>query len=113
MVELGQLERRSKDFDQRHVRIVAISNDPPDAARLTQRVFPHLVIVSDAQQQMAEALQVIHPHAARDGTDTNAPTTILLDGAGTVRWLFRPERFTSRLTPDELLRAIDSNLPRE
>lgn len=113
MVELGQLERRSKDFDQRQVRVVAVSNDPPEVARQTQADFPHLVIVSDAEQNMAKALQVIHHGAGEGGKDTNAPTTMLVDGSGSVRWLFRPDRFTVRLSPDELLEAVDSTLPRK
>ena len=42
--------------------------------------------------------------------DTNAPTTLLLDGAGTVRWFRRPERIIARLSPAELLAAMDETL---
>ena len=38
------------------------------------------------------------------------PTTFLVDGSGNVRWLFRPERFLVRLSPAELLAAVDANL---
>ena len=107
MVELGQLERRHADFEKRNVRILAISNDSQEVARATQADFPHLGIVADADQQMAKALAVIHQGAGPGRTDTNAPTTFLVDGNGTVRWLFRPDRFTRRLSPDELLAAID------
>ncbi len=61
---------------------------------------------------MAKALQVIHPGVGPEGTDTNAPTTILVDGAGTVRWLFRADRFLTRLPPEDLLKAVDDHLPR-
>jgi hypothetical protein len=66
--------------------------------------------VSDAQQSMASALQVLHTGAGQKGDDTNAPTIFLVDGIGTVRWFARPERFLDRLTPDELLAAIDEAL---
>ena len=49
------------------------------------------------------------PGKGPHGADTNAPTTFFVDGAGTVRWVFRPERFISRLSPDELLTAMDQH----
>src|SRR5262249_27714139 len=111
MVELGQLEKRHQEFEQRKVRLVVISNDDQKTAQDTQADFPHLVVLSDADQNMAKALQVIHAGASPDHRDTNAPTTFLVDGTGTVRWLFRPDRFLTRLSPDQLLAAIDQNSP--
>jgi peroxiredoxin len=107
MVELGELESHERQFAERHVRVVAISNDDIESARATQTDFPHLVVVSDAKQTIAKAMDVIHAGGGRDGEDTNAPTTFLVDGSGEVRWLFRPERFIVRLSADELLKAID------
>lgn len=107
MVELGQLEKHHAEFANRRVRVIVISNDDPATAQVTQSDFPHLVVVSDANQNMAKAIQVIHAGAGAKGDDTNAPTTFLVDGTGNVRWLFRPERFLVRLSPAELLKAID------
>ena len=42
--------------------------------------------------------------------DADAPTTILVDGQGVVRWVFRPERFLTRLSPEELLAAVDQHV---
>src|SRR5947209_756799 len=113
MVELGQLERRHEDFDSRHVRIAAISNDDVETARATQADFPHLVLVSDADQKLAKAVEVIHANAGPKGGDTNAPTTFLVDGTGIVRWFGRPERFTTRYSPDEVLAVIDEAASRK
>lgn len=110
MIELGQLEETHAEFAQRGVRIMAISNDDQATASKTQTRFPHLTIVSDADQNLAKAVQVIHAGAAQDGGDTNAPTTILVDGAGKVRWLFRPGQIVVRLSPQQLLAAIDEKL---
>jgi alkyl hydroperoxide reductase subunit AhpC len=112
MVELGQLEKRHQDFANRNVRVVVVSNDDQATAQQTQQDFPHLVVVADSEQKLAKALAVIHPGAGHNGEDTNAPTTFLVDGAGTVRWLFRPDRFVARLSPDELLVEIDRHLKR-
>jgi hypothetical protein len=45
------------------------------------------------------------------GSDTAAPTTFLVDGNGSVRWTFRPDRILTRLSPSELLAAIDKEMP--
>jgi peroxiredoxin len=73
-------------------------------------MFPHLLIASDPEQKMAKALEVVHAGIGPGGKDTNDPTTFLVDNAGNVRWMFRPDRFLVRLSPDELLAAIDKVL---
>jgi peroxiredoxin len=113
MVELGELEARHADFAKKNVQILAISNDNLATARETQADFPHLKIVSDAEQNLAKALQVIQSGVGPNHSDTNAPTTILVDGDGKVRWVFRPDHFIVRLSPDELLAAIDKTWPGE
>lgn len=107
MVELGELEGHHRQFADRHVRVVVIANDDLDTAKATQADFPHLVVISDADQNLARAAQVLHAGAGRNGDDTNAPTTFLLDGRGRVRWFFRPEQFIARLSAGELLSKID------
>ena len=107
MVELGQLESSHQEFAKRNVRVAVISNDDQSAARETQTQFPHLVVVADTDQKLAKALQVIHPGVGPGGSDTNAPTTFYVDGSGILRWYFRPDRIIVRLSPEELLAAID------
>jgi peroxiredoxin len=110
MVELGELERQHQRFAEKHVRVVVISNDDQQTAQKTQADFPHLVVVSDHEHDVARALQVIHAGASQKGEDTNAPTTFLVDGSGQVRWFFRSSHIIVRLSPDELLKAIDEHL---
>ena len=99
MVELGELDGHERQFAAKQVRVVVISNDDLETAQITQAEFPHLVVVSDADQNIANAMEVIHKGAGRDGIDTNAPTTFLVDGQGQVRWFFRPrDRFIERLS---------------
>jgi peroxiredoxin len=112
MVELGELEKRHADFASRKVRIIAISNDDLETSQKTQAAFPHLMIASDPDQAMANAFAVIQRGMGHDGTDTNAPTTFLVGGDGKVRWLFRPDTFFVRLSPSELLAAIDAHRSR-
>src|SRR5947208_1779196 len=111
MIELGQLERRHEDFARRNTRVVAVSVEAPDDARKTQADFPHLIVLADHGRGLSEAVGVIHPHSAPDGSDTSAPTTILVDRDGRVRWLRRAEAVVGRLSPDEVLQGVDEHLP--
>ncbi len=104
MAELGQLETRHADFAARNIRVVAASLDNLEETGKTQRKFPHLTLVSDAGRSLAGAAEVIGPHHSPvDGSITAAPTTVLIDRRGQVRWLFRPDRYLERLSPDEVL----------
>jgi peroxiredoxin len=110
MIELGQLEARHQDFDSRHVRVVAVSMDGLDDSRKTQDKFPHLVIVSDEKEGLARAAGTLAPQHSKDGGDTNAPTTILMDRRGEVRDVMRKDRFLERFTPDQVLAEVDKHL---
>ena len=110
MVELGELEKRHADFDKRNMRIVAISPDNVDDTKKTQEKFSHLTILSDEDLKMAGAVQVIHKGAGDKGQDTNVATTILVDGKGDVRWVFRSDRFIERISTDALLEEVDKHL---
>jgi hypothetical protein len=112
MIELGQLERRHEDFAHRATRVAVVSLEGTEDARKTQSDFPHLLVLADKGRGLSDAAALIHPHSAPDGSDTSAPTTILVDQQGDVRWLHRPGEVIARLSPDEVLAAIDSHIPR-
>jgi peroxiredoxin len=111
MIELGQLERHHEDFARRHTRVVVVSLEGLDDAKQTQADFPHLLVLADHNRGLSEAAGVIYPHAGPGGADAAAPTTILVDRRGTVRWLYRSGEVVARLSPDEVLQAIDGHLP--
>lgn len=111
MIELGQLERRHEDFARRNTRVIVVSVEGIDDATKTQHDFPHLLVLADQGQGLSEAAGLIHPHSAPDGRDTAAPTTILVDRHGKPCWLYRSGEVIARLSPDEVLQAIDRYLP--
>jgi len=111
MIELVQLERRHDDFPKRKTRVLVVSVEGRDDAQKTQADFPHLIVLSDQARSLSEMAGLIHPGAAPDGGDADVPTTILVDRHGTVRWLYRSPEVIARLSPDEVLRAIDRNIP--
>ena len=113
MIELGQLERHYADFDRRDTRVVVVSMESCEDARLTQADFPHLLVLSDAERGLSDAAALVDPHGAPDGRAVDAPTTILTDRDGRVRWVYRSPTFVARLSPAEVLQAIDEHLPGE
>jgi peroxiredoxin len=111
MIELGQLERRHADLTERNTRVIAVSMEGVDDAQKTQDQFPHLLVLADQGRGLSEATGLVHAHAAPDGSDIDVPTTILVDRRGTVRWIYRSPQVIARLSPAEVLQAIDRHLP--
>jgi peroxiredoxin len=111
MIELGQLEVHHADFAKRNTRVVVCSIEGRELAEKTQVDFPHLVVLSDHERQLSNAVKLIHENSAPDGGDSSAPTTILIDRQGQVCWLFRPNLVLRRLSPNELAAAVDQHLP--
>jgi alkyl hydroperoxide reductase subunit AhpC len=110
MTELVQLERRHDDFLKRNTRVIVVSLEGLEDVRKSQTQFPHLTVLSDQARGLSDPAGLIHPHAAHDGSDADAPTTILVDRKGAVRWLYRSPVVIARLSPDEVLQAIDQNI---
>jgi alkyl hydroperoxide reductase subunit AhpC len=110
MIELGQLERRHEDFARRNTRVIAVSVEGTDDARQTQAQFPHLLVLADQGRGLSDAADLIHAHASPKGEDIDAPTTIVVDRKGVVRWVFRPYGVFTRLSPDDVLQAIDAHV---
>jgi len=109
MVELGQLEKHHADFEKRNVRVIVSSVEGPEDAKKTQASYPHLKIIADENHSLSDAVAVMSPHSAPDGGPTSAPTTLIVDGTGNVRWVHRPEHVAVRLSPDQVLAELDKN----
>jgi peroxiredoxin len=110
MVELGQLESRYSEFEKKNVQIVAVSLDNVQDTADMKKQFPHLIMISDAEENLSKAVAVLGPLKGHNGEETDSPTTILVDRNGQVRWVFRPDLVLERISPDKLLEAIDKNL---
>ena len=67
-------------------------------------------VLADANKSLVGAAGVFHNAASTSGRDTAAPTTVLIDREGRVHWLFRPAGVFQRLSPAELLAAVDTHL---
>jgi alkyl hydroperoxide reductase subunit AhpC len=111
MIELVQLERRHDEFPKRNTRVLVASVEGLEDARKTQDEYPHLIVLADRDGTLSQTAGLIHPHAGPDGRDADAPTTILVDSQGIVRWLYRSSAVIERLSPDDVLQAIDRQMP--
>src|SRR6476659_1715459 len=107
MAELGQLNKRHEDFARRKVQVVAVSLDTEELSRETQDSLKHVRVVADHDRNLINAAGVLHKKAnSHDDSDAAAPTTILIDRTGAVRWIFGSDNALHRLSPDEVLAAI-------
>jgi peroxiredoxin len=105
MIELGQLEKHHADFDKKNIRLVASSIEGPEEAEKTQKQFPDLVVVSDKSRSLSNAAEVMD--TSKFPEESSAPTTIVIDGSGVVRWVYRSGHVMSRLSPAELLAQVE------
>ena len=111
MKELVQLDRSHAEFAKRQTRVIAVSVEGLNDAEQTQAQFPHLLVLSDEAHGLSDAAGLIDAkNKGPNGSAIDAPTTILVDRHGTVRWLFRPNEVITRLSPDEVLQAIDQHM---
>lgn len=63
--------------------------------------------MSDEEASLARAADVIAAQHSPTGGDTAAPTTFLIDRRGTVRSVLRRKSYLARVTPAELLAAVE------
>jgi peroxiredoxin len=110
MRELGELDSYSQEFSKRGVRVIVASVDGREDTEKTQQRFGHLIVLGDPEHKLTEAIKALHAGAGPGHTDIAAPTTLLLDKSGKVCWTFRPDNVLVRLTPAELLGAVDEHL---
>jgi peroxiredoxin len=105
---LRSFQERLGDFDARHVRLVAISVDPPeinrDHCRKQGYTFPFL---SDTSSDVLRLYDLVHPKAGPGGTDISRPAEFLVDSGGTVRWVNLTDSVAVRARPEQVLKIVD------
>jgi peroxiredoxin len=111
MKELGELQAHHEEFAKRQARVVVVSNDDQKHATDTQKEYKDLIVVADPDRKLIAAAEVLHPGVGPGGEDVAAPTTFLIDKEGMVRSLFRPRKVITRLSAEEVLAAVDKDLP--
>ena len=110
MTQLRELEDHAERFRRIGADVVVVSIEDVPSAAETKRDFPSLSVVSDERRELSNAVDLINPGFAPDGGDSAAPTILLVDATGTVRWLHRPTRFIARPSAVELAATIEAHL---
>jgi peroxiredoxin len=120
VTELVELRRHYQDILERRVEVVAVSVDPPEVSQaLRQRLRLPIGFLSDPHGTLMDALHIRHRNAmppppfgravpAGEGRDLFMATSFLLDEAGVIRWIYRPDTYRVRAPARALLQAIDA-----
>lgn len=100
------IEKHLNEFEERGIRIAAISVDPPETSRklATKRGYTY-TLLSDPNADVIRRYDLLHPDAGEGGQDIARPAEFLLDSRGVVRWVNLTEDFWVRATPEQLLEA--------
>lgn len=110
-LELANLQSEHASFAERGVRLVGVSLSDAAAARATAERHPDLLILRDDRQELLDRLN-LYLDDQRGEAARLAPTTILLDREGLVRYVHRPARVSARLSPGPLLALVERHLLR-
>ena len=109
--ELGTVARLKQEFERRNVKVIGLSVDPLDSHKgwardiaETQGTQINFPLLADADRQVAELYDMIHP--AADSTAT-VRSVFIIDPNKTVRLMLTYPASTGR-DFGELLRVIDS-----
>lgn len=109
--ELGQAAKQKADFDERNVKVLALSVDPTDSHKKwivdieeTQGTKINYPIVADHDRKVAGLYDMIHPEANDTFTERSV---FFIDPNKKIRALITYPASTGR-NFDEILRVIDS-----
>jgi thioredoxin-dependent peroxiredoxin len=109
--ELGLTSKLKSQFEQRGVKVIALSVDPADKhlewikdINETQNTIVGFPIIADADRKVSELYDLIHPNASATAT---VRALFVIDPAKKVRLIITYPASTGR-NFDEILRVIDS-----
>jgi peroxiredoxin len=102
-MELVQLREKADIFKAMGVRVLAVSTDSPEDARRMQETCgaATFTFVSDPEGKTLDVLGIRHVRGnPRDGRDIAQSATVIVDKAGTIRWMAIAETYRVRPDPD-------------
>jgi len=109
--ELGLTSKLKSQFEQRGVKVIALSVDPADKHQEwikdineTQNTLVGFPIIADADRKVSELYDLIHPNASATAT---VRSLFVIDPSKKVRLIITYPASTGR-NFDEILRVIDS-----
>jgi len=117
VAELRRWEELRSELDARGIEIVTICNDTPEQIRSGRSKHGlRAVMLSDPQLAITDLYNLRNPKsfAPKPGViiPLPIPTTILVDGAGIVRWIDQSTDYMVRSDPGRVMAAIRESLDR-
>ena len=107
MAELQGLGAALSEAEKAGVEIVAVSPDPNEHSQLlAERLRLGYRFVADPDLAVTRRYGLVHARGGEHGEDVPRPTTVVLDRAGVVRWLWVSDNFQVRPDPNEVRRAV-------
>ncbi len=95
-------------FDDRGIRVVAISVDPPEISKPhRQRMGFTFPLLSDAGADVIRQYDLLHPHGGPHKEDISRPAEFLLNREGVVQWRNLTEVLNVRASPKQVLKAFE------
>ena len=112
MTELQGLQLNIDALRRRGCAIAGVVVDPPETnAALALQADLHYPILSDPTLHAIDAYGLRHAGAGPEGQDIAHPASVLIDGAGVVRWTSVTRNVRVRPTPTDVLAAVDALSP--
>jgi peroxiredoxin len=106
---LRSFQRRLSEFQNRGVRVAAISVDSVDINRgHSQKMGFTFPLLSDTEAGVIRRYDVLHRAAGPKSTDIARPAEFYIDASGTVQWVNLTENIAVRARPEQALNAIDA-----
>jgi peroxiredoxin len=112
VTELQGLQLNYDELQKRRCAVAGVVVDPPETnADLIRQAKLEYSILSDPGLHTADAYGLRHVAGGPDGQDIAHPASVLVDGAGIVRWTSVTRNFRVRPTPTDVRGAIDALPP--
>ncbi|PYT57616.1 MAG: hypothetical protein DMG46_13540 [Acidobacteria bacterium] len=110
---MREFARHKEDFDSLNTRVVAISVDDREHARLVWEkvVDRQFTILSDPEAQVIRAYGLVHSSAGKEGQDIALDTTLLVDADGREHWRRVSATLPDIPSADEILGRIRESAP--
>ena len=109
MTELQGLQLSMDELRERGCAVAAVVvDDTATNAELARKAGIEYPILSDPDLHAIDAYALRHAHGGPEGRDIAHSASVLVDGAGVVRWTAVTDNVRVRPTPAEVLREVDA-----
>ena len=103
------IQKHLGEFEQRGIRVVAISVDSPETSRkLSAQQGYTYTILSDPKAEVIRRYDLLHSGAGPEKSDISRPAEFLIDSTGIIRWVNLTDDYRVRARPEQMLRVIDA-----